>query len=98
MSTDKKAALERPTNAGLVEIKIEYRSVSDLVLDTRNPRQHSQKQIDQIADSIREFGFISAVVLDHKGQVVIGHARVLAAKQLGMPRIPVVEIQHLSKA
>src|ERR1700753_4355762 len=86
------------TNAGLVEIQIEYRSVGDLVLDARNPRQHSQKQIDQIADSIREFGFIMPVVVEHAQQVVIGHARVLAAKKLGMPRIPVVEIRHLSKA
>ena len=86
------------TNAGLIEIQIQYRSVSDLALDTRNPRQHSQRQINQIADSIREFGFVMPVVTDDTGQVVIGHARVLAAKKLGMPRIPVVEIRHLSKA
>ena len=86
------------TNAGLVEIQIQYRSVSDLTLDTRNPRQHSQRQINQIADSIREFGFVMPVVTDDTGQVVVGHARVLAAKKLGMPRIPVVEIRHLSKA
>lgn len=86
------------TNAGLIEIQIEYRSVADLVLDSRNPRQHSQRQINQIADSIREFGFIAPVVVDHMGQVVIGHARVLAAKKLDMPQIPVVEIRHLSKA
>jgi ParB-like nuclease domain len=86
------------TNAGLVEIQIQYRSVVDLVLDPRNPRQHSQRQINQIADSIREFGFIAPVVVDHAAQVVIGHARVLAAKKLDMPQIPVVEIRHLSKA
>jgi hypothetical protein len=92
------ARLRPATNAGLVEIQIEYRSVGDLLLDARNPRQHSQKQINQIADSVREFGFIMPVVVDHAQQVVIGHARVLAAKKLGMPRIPVVEIRHLSKA
>jgi DNA modification methylase len=92
------ATLRPATNAGLVEIQIEYRSVGDLLLDARNPRQHSQKQINQIGDSIREFGFIMPVVIDHAQQVVIGHARVLAAKKLGMPRIPVVEIRHLSKA
>jgi DNA modification methylase len=86
------------TNAGLVEIRIEYRSIGDLLLDARNPRQHSQKQINQIADSIREFGFIMPVVVDHDHQVVIGHARVLAAKKLQMSEIAVVEIRHLSKA
>ncbi len=86
------------SNAGLIEIQIQYRGVSDLTLDARNPRQHPQRQINQIADSIREFGFIMPVVIDDTGHVVIGHARVLAAKKLEMPRIPVVEIRHLSKA
>jgi DNA modification methylase len=86
------------TNAGLVEIQIEYRPLEDLILDARNPRQHPQRQVNQIADSIREFGFVMPVVIDASGHVVIGHGRVLAAKKLRMPRIPVVEIRHLSKA
>jgi DNA modification methylase len=86
------------TNAGLIEIQIQYRSVGDLVLDPRNPRQHSQSQVNQIADSIREFGFVTPIVVDDTGQVVIGHGRVLAARKLGMPRVPVVEIRHLSQA
>jgi ParB-like chromosome segregation protein Spo0J len=86
------------TNAGLVEIQIRYRPVGDLVLDPRNPRQHSQSQVNLIADSIREFGFVMPIVVDDTGQVVIGHGRALAAKKLGMPRVPVVEIRHLSKA
>jgi DNA modification methylase len=86
------------TNAGLIEIQIQYRAVADLLLDSRNPRQHSQRQVNQIADSIREFGFVMPVVADDTGQVIIGHGRVLAAKKLGMPRIPVVEIRHLSPA
>jgi DNA modification methylase len=86
------------TNAGLIEIQIQYRAVADLLLDSRNPRQHSQRQVNQLADSIREFGFVMPVVADDRGQVVIGHGRVLAAKKLGMPRIPVVEIRHLSSA
>jgi DNA modification methylase len=93
-----KARRNAATNAGLVELQIEYRTVSGLALDPRNPRQHSQRQINQIADSIREFGFVMPVVIDDTGQVVIGHGRVLAAKKLGMLRIPVVEIRHLSKA
>ena len=86
------------TNAGLIEIEIRYRVLEDLILDSRNPRQHSQSQVNQIADSIREFGFVTPVVIDDSGHVVIGHGRVLAAKRLRMVRIPVVEIRHLSKA
>ena len=78
------------TNAGLVEIQIQYRAIADFKLDARNPRQHSQRQVKQLADSIQEFAFVMPVVTDDKGQVVIGHGRVLAAKKLGMRRIPVV--------
>jgi len=84
------------TSAALIEIQIQYRAVGDLILDPRNPRQHSQTQINQIADSIREFGFVMPVVANDRGQLIIGHARVLAARKLGMSRIPVVEIRHLS--
>src|ERR1700694_2886048 len=83
------------TNAGLVELRIEYRPVGDLALDPRNPRQHSQRQINQIADSIREFGFIMPVVIDDTSQVVIGHGRVLAAKKLDMPQNSGIEIRQL---
>jgi DNA modification methylase len=86
------------TNAGLIEVQIEYRAVTELILDSRNPRQHPQRQVNQLADSIREFGFVMPVVVDERGQVVIGHGRVLAARKLKMARIPVVEIRHLSKA
>ena len=96
--TASKARRNAATNAALIEVQIQYRAVGDLVLDPRNPRQHSKRQVNQIADSIREFGFVMPVVIDDTGQVVIGHGRVLAAKKLGMLRIPVVEIRHLSKA
>ena len=93
-----KFELNAATNAGLIEVQIDYRAVTELILDSRNPRQHSQRQVNQLADSIEEFGFVMPVVVDGRGQVVIGHGRVLAAKELRMPRIPVVEIRHLSVA
>ena len=83
-------------NAGLIELQIDYRSISDLKLDARNPRQHPQRQINQLADSIREFGFVMPIVADNEGNVVIGHGRMLAAKKLGMLRVPVIELRHLS--
>jgi ParB-like chromosome segregation protein Spo0J len=90
--------LVQATNAGLVDIQIEYRSLADLLLDKRNPRQHPHRQINQLADSIREFGFVMPVIIDGQGKVVVGHGRVLAAKKLRMLRIPVVQIRHLSPA
>ena len=97
-SVDPSRHSPRATNAGLVEIQIQHRAVADLELDARNPRQHSERQVKQLAASIQEFGFVMPVVVDDRGRVVIGHGRVLAAKKLGMPRIPVVEIRHLSEA
>jgi DNA modification methylase len=97
-SVDPSRHSSRVTNAGLVEIQIEYRVVADLNLDARNPRQHSERQVKQLAASIQEFGFVMPVVVDDRGRVVIGHGRVLAAKKLAMPRVPVVEIRHLSEA
>jgi DNA modification methylase len=97
-SVDPSRHSPRATNAGLVEIQIQYRAVADFKLDARNPRQHSERQVKQLAASIQEFGFVMPVVVDDRGRVVIGHGRVLAAKRLAMPRIPVVEIRHLSEA
>ena len=91
-----KPSQPRSNFARAIEIEIRYRRLADLVLDSRNPRQHSQKQVLQIADSIREFGFIAPLVIDHSSQVVIGHGRALAAKQLRMPEVPVIELRHLS--
>jgi DNA modification methylase len=92
------AVPNRSTNAGLIEINIQYRDLEELILDPRNPRQHSQKQINQIADSIREFGFVVPIVIDDQGHVVMGHGRLLAAKRLKMTKVPVIELHHLSPA
>src|SRR5260370_20744418 len=83
-----KYELNAATNAGLIEIQIEYRAVAELILDSRKPGQHAERQINELAYSIREFGFVMPVVADGRGQIVIGHGRVLAARKLRMPRIP----------
>ena len=49
--------LKAATNAGLIDVRIEYRAVAELVLDKRNPRQHPQKQVNQLADSIGSLVF-----------------------------------------
>jgi hypothetical protein len=86
------------TNVGLIEVEVQYRDLAELILDARNPRQHSPQQIGQIADSILEFGFVVPIVIDDQGNVVMGHGRVLAAKRLRMTNVPTIELHHLSKA
>jgi DNA modification methylase len=63
-----------------------------------NARTHSKAQIRQIADSIARFGFNSPVLIDDEGQIVAGHGRVAAAKQLGLNAVPARRLSHLSEA
>ena len=64
----------------------------------RNPRTHSAKQIKQIAASIKEFGFISPVLIDGDDGIIAGHGRVEAAKLIGMSDVPTVRVDHLTPA
>lgn len=62
----------------------------------RNPRTHSDEQIDQIAASIREFGFNNPILVDTEAGIIAGHGRLLAAQKLGLDEVPVVVLDHLS--
>ncbi|MCB1390268.1 MAG: site-specific DNA-methyltransferase, partial [Rhodobacteraceae bacterium] len=64
----------------------------------RNARMHSDKQIDMIGQSIREFGFNNPVLVDGKNTVVAGHGRLEAARRLGLESVPTVRLEHLSEA
>ena len=69
-----------------------------LVPYAENARTHSDTQVGQIADSIREFGFVNPVLVDADGVLIAGHGRVLAAKRLGLATVPVLRLGHLSPA
>jgi hypothetical protein len=75
---------------------VETRATADLVPYGRNARTHSDHQIDQIAASIREFGFTNPVLVDGENGIIAGHGRVLAARKLGLDAVPVIELSHLS--
>ena len=62
-----------------------------------NARTHSKKQIRQIADSIKRFGFTNPILVDGKGGVIAGHGRLAAAKLLGMKEVPTILLSHLSE-
>jgi len=70
--------------------KVERRSVASLVPYARNPRTHTPQQVDQIAASIREWGWTVPVLVDEQGGLIAGHGRVMAAKLLGLEEIPVM--------
>jgi len=64
----------------------------------KNARTHSKRQIRKVAASIREFGVTSLVVVDDKGMLIAGHARLEAAKSLGMSEIPAIIVKGLSES
>src|SRR4051794_22891309 len=64
----------------------------------RNARTHSKKQIGQIADSIRRFGFTNPVLVDDGNMILAGHGRVEAARQLGLKSVPCLRLSTLSPA
>jgi len=64
----------------------------------RNARTHTKRQVRQIANSIREFGFNNPVLTDDNGQIIAGHGRVEAAKLLELPTIPTLSLSHLNDA
>ena len=82
----------------IADIKIELRSVDSLIPYARNARTHSEAQIDQIAASIREFGWTNPILVDGENGIIAGHGRVLAARKLGQEEVPVIELAHLSEA
>ncbi len=79
-------------------LSVESVSVSSLKPNPKNPRIHSKKQIEQIAKSIKAFGFNVPVLVDGKNQVIAGHGRVLACEQLGIKEVPVIRLEHLTDA
>jgi len=74
------------------------RAVASLKPHPRNPRTHSRKQVAQIAESIRRFGFLNPVLIDRQDGIIAGHGRVEAARSMGMDSVPVITVDGLSEA
>lgn len=71
--------------------------VGELIPYANNARTHSPEQIEQICASIQEFGFINPILCDPEMNVLAGHGRLMAAKQLGMDKVPVLIIDGLTE-
>lgn len=70
--------------------KVERRAVAALIPYARNARTHSDAQVAQIAASIVEWGWTTPVLIDEAGGIIAGHGRVLAARKLALPDVPVM--------
>jgi len=82
----------------LSHLQIEIRPLAGILPYARNSRTHSDEQVAQIAASIKEFGWTNPVLVGADGVIIAGHARVLAARKLGMDEVPVIVLAHLTPA
>jgi hypothetical protein len=78
--------------------EVERRAVAALIPYARNARTHSPEQVDQIAASIREWGWTVPVLVDEQGGINAGHGRVLAAHKLAIDEVPVMVASGWSEA
>lgn len=72
-------------------------SIDSLTLYKKNSRIHSDEQINQICESIKEFGFTNPILIDKNYSVIAGHGRIEAAKKLGLKELPAIELSGLSE-
>jgi ParB-like chromosome segregation protein Spo0J len=69
-------------------LQVDYRAVAALIPFAKNARTHSERQVAEIAASIREFGWTNPILVDGENGVIAGHGRLLAARKLGMQDVP----------
>src|SRR3984893_14293985 len=81
-----------------INIQVERWPISRLIPRITNPRTHSPTQIAQIAAAIQEWGWTNPILVGADNDVLAGHARLLAARQLEMNEVPVIQLGHLSEA
>lgn len=78
-------------------MNIEMMKVKDIKPYARNAKKHGKVQIDNVAESIRQFGFTQPLVVDKDGVLIIGHCRLAAAKKLKLKEVPCVCMDELSE-
>jgi ParB-like chromosome segregation protein Spo0J len=78
------------------DLKIEWLPISELKPDPRNPKRHSARQIKQIAESIKTFGYLGPLLTDRDNKILAGHGRLLALQRLGWAEVPLIRAEHLS--
>lgn len=79
------------------KLNIEYKNIRELKPYKKNAKKHSKEQVEQIANSIKEFGFTQPVIIDKHNSVVAGHGRILGAKKAGLKQVPTVCLEELTE-
>jgi ParB-like chromosome segregation protein Spo0J len=84
--------------APIVPKKLQLWGLHRLKPYDRNPRTHTPAQVAKIVASIRRFGFTNPILAAADGTVIAGHARLAAARELGLVAVPVIQLEHLDEA
>jgi hypothetical protein len=95
MSSINKTQTREPQPAP--HVAVVYKPLDELKVDPRNPRAHSVHQVRQIARSIQTFGFNVPVLIDSDQNVIAGHGRIQACRQLGHAEVPTIRLDHLTR-
>ena len=79
-------------------MRVDYTPIDKIKPYPKNNRIHSQEQVDRIAKSISLFGFNQPIVIDENNEILVGHGRWMAAKQLDLEDVPCVQLAGLSSS
>ncbi len=77
---------------------VEHWPLQRLIPYAKNARTHDDAQVSQIAGSIAEFGFVNPILVGDDNVIIAGHGRLMAAQQLGLDKVPVIILRHLTEA
>lgn len=77
-------------------MNVVYKKLREITPYDKNAKKHDKTQIANVAESIKQYGFVQPIVIDSDGVIVIGHCRALAAKKLGMKEVPCVCVDDLT--
>ena len=78
-------------------MEVKQINIGEITPYTNNAKKHDKRQINNVAESIKQYGFVQPIVIDRDGVIVIGHCRALAAKKLGMQEVPCVCVDDLTE-
>lgn len=79
-------------------LSIKYKGTGEVIPYINNSRTHSERQVQQVAASIKEFGFTNPILIDQKGGIIAGHGRLQAAQLLNLNEVPTITLEGLTDA
>jgi ParB-like chromosome segregation protein Spo0J len=79
------------------KLNIEIVDIDEIKESNYNSRIHSEAQIEKIASSIAEFGFVNPIIIDDENEIIAGHGRFMAAKHLNINEVPTIKLTHLTE-